>query len=99
MYTLVPRAERLVLRIPIAYRAPGDDEWFQSRTLNISESGVLFGPTGLQPGALIEVMFSVPPSIGSIPTGTLICVGQVVRIDEADTAGARFQTRRYMFDS
>lgn len=99
MVTIVPRAERLALRIPIAYRVPGDDEWFQSRVLNISESGVLFGPTGLKPGTIIEVMFSAPAQIGSIPSGTLICLGQVVRTDETDSAGATFRTRRFALDA
>lgn len=99
MLTRVPRADRVALRIPIAYRAAGDDEWFQSRIVNISETGVLFGPTGLQAGAQVEVMFSPPMPIGSIPPGTLICSGRIVRIDEALAAGASFRTRRFAFDS
>jgi len=92
--TIVPRAERLPLRIPIAYRIPGDDEWFQSRIVNISESGVLFGPTGLKPGTIVEVMFSCPGQIGSMPPGVVICLGQVVRTDETEAAAAKFQQYR-----
>ncbi len=69
MVALVPRAERLTLSIPIAYRAPGDDTWFQSRIANISETGVLFGPTSLDPGAPVEVMFSAPVAIGNMAAG------------------------------
>jgi hypothetical protein len=89
----------VALRIPISYRTPGDEEWFQSRIVNISESGVLFGPTGLRRGATVEVMFSPPSAIGALPSGTLICVGCVVRTDEAQAAGAAFHTRRFAFDS
>ena len=38
----IPRAERVALGIPILYQRPGDDQWFQARVLNLSESGVLF---------------------------------------------------------
>jgi PilZ domain-containing protein len=94
MITIVPRAERLTLRIPIAYRLPGEDEWFQSRIVNISESGVLFGPTGLKPGTIVEVMFSCPGQIGSMPPGIVICLGEVVRIDETEAAAAKFRKHR-----
>jgi hypothetical protein len=92
--TIIPRAERLPLRIPIAYRVPGDGEWFQSRIVNISESGVLFGPTGLKPGTIVEVMFSCPPHLGSMPPGVVICLGQVMRIDETDAAAVTLQRPR-----
>lgn len=99
MLTIVPRADRVALRIPIAYRLPGDDEWFQSRVVNISESGVLFGPTGLKPGTIVEVMFSCPTPLGSMPSGMVICLGQVVRTDETDAAGATFGNPRPVVES
>ena len=43
----VPRADRLQLRLPMTYRERGDEEWLLSRVVNLSESGVLFGPTEL----------------------------------------------------
>lgn len=94
MITIIPRAERLALRIPIAYRIPGDDEWFQSRIVNISESGVLFGPTGLSPGTIVEVMFTCPGQIGTMPPGVVICMGEVVRIDETEAAATKFHRHR-----
>jgi hypothetical protein len=99
MLTIVPRADRLTLRIPIAYRLPGDVEWFQSRIVNISESGVLFGPAGLKPGTIVEVMFSCPPQLGSMPSGVVICLGQVVRIDETEAAAMAFRHHRPIGES
>ena len=98
MLTIVPRADRLALRFPIAYRSGADEEWFQSRVVNISESGVLFGPTALARGASVEVMFAAPRQIGSLPAGTVICVAEIVRTDEAGAAGARFDSHRSLFE-
>ena len=49
---LRPRADRVTLDIPIMYHRPGDDHWFQASVVNLSASGVLFGPSELEPGAL-----------------------------------------------
>lgn len=98
LLTIVPRADRVALRIPIAYRTGADEEWFQSRVLNISESGVLFGPTGLAQGATVEMMFAAPKQIGSLPAGTVIYAGEVVRTDEAGAAAARFDRRRFLYE-
>ena len=104
MLAVVPRAERLALHVPIAYRVANrrretDVEWFQSRILNISESGVLFGPTALEPGASVEVIFSAPIQIGSIGAGKLVCKGEVVRTTETGAAGAKFDQWRFLFES
>ena len=99
MLTILPRAKRLPLAIPIAYRMEGDEEWFQSRILNISESGVLFGPTGLEPGAHVEVMLSSPVQIGAMASGRLVCVAEVVRTTEVGAAAARFDECRFLLES
>jgi hypothetical protein len=44
-------------------------------------------------------MFSSSAAIGAIPAGTVVCLGTVVRTDDADAAGARFEARRYVFDA
>lgn len=98
MSTNMPRATRLPLQIPIAYRTAEHEEWFQSRMLNISESGVLFEPTSLQPGTTVEVMFSSPVQIGSIASGQLVCVGEVVRTSETGAAAARFDACRFLLE-
>jgi hypothetical protein len=93
-----PRAERLNLRVPITYRASGDEHWFQGRIVNISESGVLFEPTELRPGTPVELIFSTPVQVGSIASGKLLCVGEVVRTTEMGVAGARFEECRFVLE-
>lgn len=99
MLPILPRAARIALALPIAYRTLRDEGWFQSRILNISESGVLFGPTGLAPGASIEVMFVAPIPIGAIASGKLVCVGEVVRTTETGAAAASFVECRFVLDA
>ena len=99
MTTIVPRAKRIPLPIPIAYRRAGEEDWLQSRIHNMSESGVLFGPTSLEPGAQVEVIFSTPTPIGSILPGQLVCIGEVVRATEVGVVGARLGPRRFLLES
>jgi hypothetical protein len=97
--TTAPRADRVALRVPISYRPAGAEGWFHSRILNISDSGVLFGPTDLDPGTPVEVMFSSPVQIGSIASGKLVCVGEVVRTTETRAAAARFHECRFFLQA
>ena len=92
------RAERLNLHVPITYRVPGDEHWFQGRIVNISESGVLFEPTELQAGMPVELIFSTPVQVGSIASGKLVCTGEVVRTTEMGVAGARFEECRFVLE-
>ena len=98
MSLYVQRADRLRLQIPITYRQRGDEEWFLSHIVNLSESGVLFGPTELQPGTSVEVIISSPVPVGSRAPGPHLCEGKVVRITEIGTAAARFETWRGLLD-
>ena len=95
----MPRANRIALRVPIAYRVAGEEEWFQGRMLNISESGVMFGPTGLQRGKRVEVIFSTPIPVESIAPGKLICFAEVVRTTPTGLAAARFHEWRFLLES
>jgi hypothetical protein len=96
MRTETPRAKRLTLTAPITYRLTGSDDWLRGRVLNISESGVMFGPTAVDSGCSIEVIFSTPISIESLPPGKLICIAEVVRTTPAGTAAARFAECRFL---
>ena len=96
---LVPRADRLQLRLPITYRAKGDEEWLLSRVVNLSESGVLFGPTGLSPGAVVEVIISPPVPVGARAPGPHVCAGKVVRTTEMGDVAAQFETWRVLLES
>jgi hypothetical protein len=99
MTRMIPRADRLNLHVPITYRVSGDDHWFQGRIVNISESGVLFEPTELQAGMPVELIFSTPVQVGSIASGKLVCVGEVVRTTEMGVAGARFEECRFVLEA
>lgn len=99
MRTMIERADRLALKIPITYRAEGDDHWFQSRVMNMSDSGVLFGPTELTPGTSLEMIFSPPVQVGTMAPGQTVCVGAVVRTTEVGIVGARFQECRFLLEA
>ena len=99
MPPLFPRAQRVRVQIPITYRAQGDDSWYQSRVVNLSESGVLFEPTDLQPGTVLEVVFASPVQVGLMAPGKQVCVGQVIRTTEMGAAAARFEECRYLLEA
>ena len=69
-----PRAERVALKIPIAYYQTGDEQWFQAKVVNVSESGMLFGPSELSPGMPVESDVSPPMQIGALAPANR-CVG------------------------
>ena len=96
----VERAERMRVRIPVRYRMAGHEHWLDSRILDISDSGVLFGPaTGSpEPGAHVEVMFSSPVAIGALAPGQMMCAGEIVRMNEQGQLGAKFETCRFVLD-
>lgn len=99
MELLLPRADRLRVPIPISYRAQGDEDWLLSRIVNLSESGILFGPTGLRPGDDVEVIISSRLPVGSRAPGTHVCAAKVVRTTEAGTVAARFETWRVLLEA
>ncbi len=49
--------------------AAAEDTWFQTTIVNLSDWGAQFVPTGLQPGAEIEIILSPPIPVGSMGTG------------------------------
>jgi hypothetical protein len=95
----VPRARRVSLPISILYRRVGEEDWHPSRVVNLSESGVLFGPTELTPGMPVEVILSPPMQVGSLPTGKQVCSAEVVRSTEVGAVAARFEECRFLLES
>jgi hypothetical protein len=96
---IIPRAQRVELPIPITYRRTNDDHWFQARVVNLSESGVLFGPSELEPGTPVEVMLSLPIQVGSLATGRQVCAAEVVRATDIGAVAARFEECRFLLDA
>ena len=97
--SLNPRSERLAIPIAIMYRIAGDDHWIHSRVLNISESGILFGPTALNPGTPVEVLLSPPRDIGTLASGKQVCAAEVVRTTEAGAAAIKLEECRFLLGS
>jgi hypothetical protein len=93
-----PRARRVALPITIMYRRAGEEGWHPSRVVNLSESGVLFGPTELTPGTSVEVILSPPMQVGNLPTGKQLCSAEIVRATEVGVA-ARFEECRFLLES
>jgi hypothetical protein len=99
MHMFVPRADRVSLRIPIMYRRTGESDWFPSRVLNISESGILFGPTELEPGVSVEVILSPPIQVGLLAPGKQVCAEDVMRATEVGMVAVRLAECRFLLDA
>jgi hypothetical protein len=98
MLTIVPRASRVSLPIPIMFRRSGEEDWLPGRVMNLSESGVLFAPAELRPGTMVEVLLSTPVQVGSFATGKQVCAAEVVRATEAGAAAVRFDECRFLLE-
>jgi hypothetical protein len=98
MLSSLSRARRVALPLPITYRVAGGREWLQGQIFNISESGVLFGPTRLPPGTEVEVIFSTPIQVGRMASGKQVCVAKVVRTSEVGAA-AQFEECRFLLEA
>ena len=100
MRPYVERAERMRVGIAVRYRVAGHEHWLDSRILNISDSGVLFGPAIVSPdpGTCVDVMFSSPIPIGSMAPGHMMCAGEIIRRSEQGQVGARFVQCRFVLD-
>jgi PilZ domain len=80
----VPRAPRLSLKAPIAFRRPNTTRWQEGRTVNISRSGVLFVlPSSADVAGRIEFVINLSrgalhgPGVPLLPD--LHCHGRVMR--------------------
>ena len=93
---MVPRAARILLRIPVRFRPVGDHPWMDSRVLNLSESGMLLGPVPLVAGVQLELAFVVPANLASFAVGRVRCVGETVRRTSYGAVGVRFEECRYL---
>ena len=98
MLTITPRAARIAIPFPIMFRRRGEEDWLSGKVVNLSESGVLFGPTELQPGTAVEMLLSPPIQVGSLATGKQFCAAEVVRATEIGVAAARFEECRFLLE-
>ena len=98
MLTITPRAARVSIPMSIMFRRSGDEDWLSGKVVNLSESGVLFGPTELTPGTSIEVLLSPPIQVGSLATGKQVCAAEVVRASDIGVAAVRFDECRFLLE-
>ena len=94
-----PRAPRVELPIPIIYRRTTEADWFEAKVVNLSESGVLFGPTELASGEPVEVIISPPIQVGSLATGKQLCMAEVVRTTDTGVVAVRFEECRFLLEA
>lgn len=72
----VDRAQRFALIIPLHYRRKGLSHWQDSRTINISRTGVLFqADEKLTENSILDIQIKFPKR------ATLACQGAVVRTE------------------
>jgi len=84
-----PRAARFNLRIPIRYRASGEEGWGEGTTENISRSGVLFRATQLLGvGTAVDMAFVLPVEILGEAHAEVNCHGRIVRLEAAQDGEA-----------
>jgi hypothetical protein len=98
MLTITPRAARVSMPIPILFRRTGEEDWLAGKIVNLSESGVLFGPTELRPGTQVEVLLSPPLQVGTFTTGKQVCAAEVVRATDVGVTAARFDECRFLLE-
>lgn len=81
---ILPRAPRLPVKAPIAYRTSPSPDWLEGWTRDISKSGVLFAlPNGTTPEGRVEFVVKLSrgalqgPGVPLLPN--LHCHGHIVR--------------------
>jgi hypothetical protein len=96
------RAERFQVHMPVLYRTPDSPEWIETRTENVSHTGVLFRTKSvLKPSTIVDVRLEVPPTNLKGSHAEVICKCEVVRVEK--TRGKKtsptlgFAIRNYRF--
>lgn len=70
----VPRARRMVVQVPVRYRAKGLGTWHQGAVQNLGQSGVLLvGTLQLPENTLVEMVFEMPEEISGQKNSTVLC--------------------------
>ena len=86
-HPLADRAPRYPIQITMLYRLPGNKQWRQGRTENISRSGVLFRTDQTMAlEAPIDMLLALPVEVAGGRNASVICRGRVVRMEGAPDA-------------
>ncbi len=71
-----PRAQRFDVQLPLRYRAKGETEWREGRTVNISHAGALFWTDrSMEVHTEIEMSLEMP----TVTKAEIVCRGEIVR--------------------
>ena len=76
----IPRARRMVVQIPVRYRAKGLGTWHEGAVKDLSQSGVLLaGALRLPKSTLVEMVFEMPEDVSGQKNSTVLCQGRILR--------------------
>jgi hypothetical protein len=77
------RAKRFPIHVPIRYRIPRSQDWFEACTENVSRSGVLFRTDCVfEPMTTLDLRLELPPVNNNGGThAEIVCKGEVVRVE------------------
>jgi c-di-GMP-binding flagellar brake protein YcgR len=79
--------QRLSARLPLKVRQADGSE-LDATTRDLSSTGIfLYSQQGLQSGTKIELVITVPASLGIGPGGWALCQASVVRVEEQSDKG------------
>lgn len=79
--------QRLTARLPVKLRQPDGME-LQGTTRDLSSSGIfLYSEKGLEPGTQLELVITVPASLGLGSGGWALCQASVVRVEQSSEKG------------
>jgi hypothetical protein len=78
--------QRLTARLPVKVRQDGAE--LDATTRDLSSSGIfLYSEKNLEPGTKIELVITLPASLGLGPGGWALCQGSVVRVEDKSDKG------------
>ncbi|MGD0988985.1 MAG: ATP-binding protein [Candidatus Sulfotelmatobacter sp.] len=78
--SVLTRAPRFQLSLPLKYRRLDEEKWHEGETRNISRSGLLFQAEDLlQPSVQLEINLVLPAEIAGLSPTEVICRGEIVR--------------------
>lgn len=73
---------RTPVRVPVKVRKTDGTEQ-EALTRDLSSSGIfLYSQSGLEAGAKLELVITIPPGLGIGPGGWALCQASVVRVEE-----------------
>jgi PilZ domain len=78
----IPRERRLRHHVPVLFRVPGNGEWVEGVTENISRSGLLFRSTSpVEVGSSLEFILAMPRELTGEEDARVVCIGSLLRVE------------------